>query len=58
MAREHGLLLDPVYTGKTFWGLCKELEKDPERFGPIVIFIHTGGGFGIFPFGDELARYC
>jgi D-cysteine desulfhydrase len=48
-ARTEGLVFDPVYTGKAFHALLCELEKG--RFGSEgdVVFIHTGGVFGIFP---------
>jgi D-cysteine desulfhydrase len=52
VARREGLLLDPVYTGKAFYGLTRELERDPRRFGERVVFLHTGGAFGLF--GAEL----
>jgi D-cysteine desulfhydrase len=49
VARMEGIVLDPVYTGKAFHGLLTEIEKG--RFGDSgdIIFIHTGGLFGIFP---------
>ena len=40
------LILDPVYTGKAFFG--RELARPP----PVrraVVFLHTGGIFGLFP---------
>lgn len=48
-ARTEGLVLDPVYTGKAFHALLCEMDKG--RFGTDgdVVFIHTGGVFGIFP---------
>lgn len=55
MARREGILLDPVYTGKAFYGLCSELERDRARFGERVVFLHTGGIFGLFPKAGELA---
>jgi D-cysteine desulfhydrase len=55
MARSEGLVLDPVYTGKAFHGLKEELAKDPGRFGQRVVFIHTGGVFGLFPKAAEIA---
>lgn len=55
MARRDAILLDPVYSGKAFFGLARELEKDPGRFGERVVFVHTGGIFGLFPAADELA---
>jgi D-cysteine desulfhydrase len=38
IARETGLLMDPVYTGKALFGLA-QLTPKPKR----VLFLHTGG---------------
>ena len=46
-------LLDPVYTGKAYFGMFSELEKNPEIFGGRIVFIHTGGLFGLFPVADQ-----
>jgi D-cysteine desulfhydrase len=54
VARAEGLILDPVYTGKAFHGMAKELERDKNAFGPRVCFIHTGGIYGLFPKSKEL----
>jgi D-cysteine desulfhydrase len=54
VARAEGIVLDPVYTGKAFFGLTRELAKDPRRFGERVVFVHTGGIFGLFPKAAEL----
>ncbi|KAH3874126.1 hypothetical protein DPMN_037367 [Dreissena polymorpha] len=44
-----GILLDPYYTGKGTQGLLEELKKTPLRFqGKRILFIHTGGIFGLF----------
>ncbi|XP_052275020.1 uncharacterized protein LOC127874610 [Dreissena polymorpha] len=44
-----GILLDPCYTGKCAQGLLEELKKNPTRFqGKRILFIHTGGIFGLF----------
>jgi len=56
LAREEGLLLDPIYTAKGFRGLVETLARDPKALGQRVCFIHTGGLFGLFPFGDRLSR--
>ena len=56
LAREEGLLLDPVYTGKGFRGLVETLARDPKALGQRVCFIHTGGLFGLFPLRDRLSR--
>ncbi len=41
MMRQHGLPLDPVYTGKAFYGMLREIDR--LRIGGDVLFIHTGG---------------
>lgn len=55
LARREAVILDPVYTGKAFHGLLRELERDRERFGERVVFLHTGGIFGLFPAAEQLA---
>ncbi len=55
LARMEGLILDPVYTGKAFYGLRKELALDPMSLGARVVFVHTGGVFGLFPKADEFS---
>ncbi len=55
VARAEGLVLDPVYTGKAFHGLRGELARDRRAFGERVVFVHTGGIFGLFPKSAELA---
>ncbi len=49
VARTEGIFLDPVYTGKAFFGMIQELKRDPKCFGERIIFLHTGGIFGLFP---------
>jgi D-cysteine desulfhydrase len=49
-----GLILDPVYTGKAFAGLLALVREGPLR-GSRTLFLHTGGLFGLFPFGERLA---
>ncbi len=56
LAREEGILLDPVYTGKAFLGLLDHLSRDPKEFGSRVCFIHTGGLFSLFPVREALSR--
>ncbi|XP_053389215.1 uncharacterized protein LOC123545320 [Mercenaria mercenaria] len=44
-----GILLDPYYTGKGTMGMVGELVNNPSRFkGKRILFIHTGGIFGLF----------
>jgi len=49
-ARRDGVLLDHVYTGKAFLGLATRARE----LGPRVVFVHTGGGFGLLVAGEAL----
>jgi D-cysteine desulfhydrase len=48
VGRMEGLLLDPVYTGKALLGLYNTAKASPGFFGKRVLFLHTGGIFGLF----------
>ena len=56
LARDEGVVLDPVYTAKAFGGLVDTLRRDPRALGHRVCFIHTGGLFSLFPFREPLTR--
>lgn len=56
LAFKEGVILDPVYTGKAFFGMTSELKKNPARFGERIVFYHTGGLFGLFPKAAEMAE--
>lgn len=49
VARSEGLLLDPVYTGKAFHGLMDLIRNGYFDGETDVVFVHTGGIFGLFP---------
>ncbi len=50
LARLEGITLDPVYTGKAFHGLITDLSRNTfASEASDIIFMHTGGVFGIFP---------
>lgn len=53
VATEEGVLLDPVYTGKAFYGMFHTIKKDPSKLGKKILFIHTGGAFGLFKMEEE-----
>ncbi len=53
MAELEGLLLDPVYTGKAFWALRTRVAA--REWTGRVLFWHTGGIFGLFGRGREIA---
>jgi len=48
-ARLEGIILDPVYTGKAMYGLVEEIKKGTFKNCENILFIHTGGAFGLFP---------
>jgi len=49
IARKEALVLDPVYTGKAMYGLYNELKQSTIPKTENILFIHTGGLFGLFP---------
>ena len=53
-ATTEGLILDPVYTGKGFHGLVTEIRKGRFKSGDDVVFIHTGGIFGLMAQAEML----
>jgi D-cysteine desulfhydrase len=53
LASTEGLFLDPVYTGKAFFGMVQELRRSPKVFGDRIVFLHTGGIFGLLAKANE-----
>jgi len=53
IAVKEGLLLDPVYTGKAFYGLIDMIENRLIKRGETVAFIHTGGTPLIFQLAEK-----
>lgn len=49
IARVEGVILDPVYTGKAILGLVDQIRKGRFKQTENILFIHTGGIFGLFP---------
>lgn len=56
LATEEGVVLDPVYTGKAFYGLLEEIRKGHFAHYRNIVFVHTGGIFGLFPYRAELVQ--
>ena len=56
-ARQEGLLLDPVYTGKTMAGLIEHVRSGVIPAGSRVLFVHTGGLPALFAYGDRLGPW-
>ncbi|MDM8534520.1 D-cysteine desulfhydrase family protein [Clostridiaceae bacterium HSG29] len=53
IAKSEGIILDPVYTAKCFKGMYENIKKDRFKDSTNILFIHTGGLFGLFPKADE-----
>lgn len=49
VARLEGLILDPVYTGKAFYGMLQEIASGRFAGNEDIVFLHTGGIYGVFP---------
>lgn len=54
MAQTEGIMLDPVYTAKTFAGLLELLEQGKILPNQKVMMLHTGGLPAIFGYQEEL----
>jgi len=57
VAKTEGLLLDPVYSGKAFYGLLEEIKQGHYQHAKDIVFIHTGGSFGLFPYRDQFQTH-
>ena len=49
LAALEGVVLDPVYTGKAFAGMLAEIAAGLFQGCRDIVFMHTGGIFGLFP---------
>lgn len=54
LVRDEGIVLDPVYTGKAFYGLLAEINKGRFADTDDIVFVHTGGIFGLYAYRDQL----
>lgn len=52
VAQLEGIILDPVYTGKAMFGLVDQVKRGRFKKGQKILFIHTGGIFGLFPYRE------
>jgi len=55
-AQDEGLILDPVYTGKTMAGLIGHVTDGRVREGETLVFVHTGGAPALFAYNRETAE--
>ncbi|MGB6296539.1 MAG: pyridoxal-phosphate dependent enzyme [Rivularia sp. (in: cyanobacteria)] len=50
------LEIDPIYTGKLFYGVWNEIEKGNFKEGSTIVVIHTGGLQGIQGFNQRFGN--
>lgn len=55
-ARTEGILLDPVYTGKTAAGLIGMVRDGRFAAGERVLFLHTGGSPALYAYQDVVLQ--
>ena len=53
---EQGIPLDPIYTGKLFYGILDLAEKDYFPRGSQILALHTGGLQGIAGFNERFGN--
>lgn len=53
VAKNTGVILDPVYTGKAMLGLVDQINLGNFSKKEKILFLHTGGGFGLFPIKEK-----
>ena len=56
LAREEGILLDPVYSGKAMAGMIDLIRKGVLPKGETVVFLHTGGAVGLFGYVNAFTQ--
>jgi len=54
LARTEGIILDPVYTAKAMRGLIEEVKNGRFNKNEKILFIHTGGIFGLLSRVEEM----
>ena len=50
---KHGIVLDPIYTGKLLYGVWDLAEKNYFKRGATIVVVHTGGLQGILGFNER-----
>jgi D-cysteine desulfhydrase len=54
-AKDTGIVLDPVYTGKALYNFFQLVQSHPEQYeNQNILFWHTGGGLGLFDKCNDL----
>ena len=56
LARQEGILLDPVYTGKGMAGMLALIRRGAFSRDETLVFLHTGGMPGLFAYEEEFLK--
>jgi 1-aminocyclopropane-1-carboxylate deaminase/D-cysteine desulfhydrase-like pyridoxal-dependent ACC family enzyme len=56
VGRTEGLVLDPIYTGRTMAALVAAVQDGTITAGAPTVFLHTGGMPGLFGYPDAIVR--
>jgi len=56
IARQEGVLLDPVYSAKGLAGMIGLIEQKFFDADKDVVFLHTGGAAALFAYGDQFGE--
>jgi len=56
LAQSEGILLDPVYSGRAFYGMIDHLKNNKIEKNSNVLFWHTGGLPANFYYSEELLK--
>jgi D-cysteine desulfhydrase len=56
LAQSEGILLDPVYSGRAFYGMIDHLKSNKIEKNSNVLFWHTGGLPANFYYSEELLK--
>ncbi len=56
-ARQEGILLDPVYSGKGMAGLIGLVREGVFKPEDNVLFLHTGGSTALFAYENQIVEY-
>ncbi len=51
---KEGIILDPVYTGKAFYGMLQEIKNKKIGKGSRILFWHTGGFMNYLAYKDSI----
>ena len=57
MAETEGVLLDPVYSGKVFAGLCAHQHEGRWQPDQLVVMLHSGGTPALFAYHEEIRAH-